>query len=165
MKLDRKDLIKRCDRIRQTLARYEGAKKKGNVWVKTCVTCGQTVRCDKANGGHFIPRGCLPFRWDEKNVHCQCVSCNLYKNGAYIEYSQWFIKQYGQEVFDRYVETFRKWRAGKIPPFKIDELRKQYDKLLKQGRELEKKVGPLFPKTWTFCGPEFLEVELECKGK
>ena len=53
-KLTRKDLIKRLDVLRQTYARYEGAKKRKGVWINQCVTCGQTVRCDKANGGHFI---------------------------------------------------------------------------------------------------------------
>lgn len=157
MKLDRKTLIKRCDKLRQTIARYDGAKKKGGAWVNKCVTCGQTVRCDKANGGHFISRTCLPLRWDKKNVNCQCVHCNLYRSGAYIEYSQWFINKYGRDVFDHYVDQYRAWREGKEKPFRIDEIRKIYDELLKEGRELEKKVGPLFPKTWEAFGPDFIE--------
>lgn len=158
MKLDRKTLIKRCDRLRQTMARYEGAKKKNGMWVNSCITCGQTVRCDKANGGHFVSRSCLPLRWDEKNVHCQCVRCNLYRNGAYIEYSQWFINRYGQDTFDRYVNTYKEWQVGKVEALRIDEIREIYDKLLKEGRELEKKIGrTLFPKTWTTFGPNFIE--------
>lgn len=156
-KINRKDLIKRCDRLRQTIARYEGAKKKGGVWVNKCVSCGQTVRCDKANGGHFISRTCYPLRWDKKNVHCQCVQCNLYRNGAYLEYSQWFIQQYGQETFDRYVNDYRKWRAGKMSSLRIDEIRTIYDTLLREGRELEKKVGTLFPKSWETFEPTFIE--------
>lgn len=156
MKLTRKELIKRLDRLRQTYARYEGAKKKNGEWYNTCVTCGKTVLCKEANGGHFCGRACYPLRWDEKNVHCQCVRCNLYNNGSYIEYSQWFINKYGKETFDRYVETFRKWKAGKIPATKIDELRDTYDFWLKKGRELEKKIGPTFPKSWATCGPEYL---------
>ena len=157
MKLTRKELIKRTDRLRQTVARYEGAKKRGNYWLNRCITCGQVIRCDKANGGHFIPRGCLPFRWDEKNVHCQCVHCNLYKNGAYIEYSQWFIRTYGQDIFDSYVKQYKDWQQGKKATFKIDEIRAVYDKWLAEGRKLEQKIGPLFPKTWEPCGPDFIE--------
>lgn len=155
--IDRKTLIKRCDKLRQTIARYEGAKRKCGAWVNTCVTCGKTVFCDKANGGHFVGRTCLPLRWDERNVHCQCVHCNLYQNGAYLEYSQWFIKKYGQKVFDQYIDTFKEWKAGKISTLKIGEIRDIYDNLLTQGRELEKKVGPLFPKTWVAFGPDFIE--------
>lgn len=158
MKLDRKTLIKRCDRLRQTMARYEGAKKKGGEWINQCVTCGQTVRVDKANGGHFVSRTCLPLRWDKKNVHCQCVRCNLYRNGAYLEYSQWFIAHYGQDTFDNYVNTYKSWQSGKISALRIDEIRSIYDDLLKEGRELEKKVGrELFPRTWTAFGPDFIE--------
>lgn len=160
MKLTRKDLVKRLDRLRQTCARYEGAKKKNGTWVNTCVTCGAVLPCNKMNGGHMIPRACYPLRWDIKNVHCQCVRCNLYKNGAYLEYSQWFIKEYGQRTFDQYVDMYRNWQRGKGETVKMDELRKLYDQWLVEGRKLEEKVGPLFPKTWTTFGPEFFVVEV-----
>lgn len=154
--LSRKELIKRVDRLCQTCARYKGARKKGNHWVNNCVSCGQPVRCDKANGGHFCSRSCYPLRWDEKNVNCQCVHCNLYKNGAYIEYSQWFIKTYGEHTFNRYVDLYRQWQVGAIPAVKIGEIREKYDYWLEKGRALEKKVGPLFPKTWEKFGPDFI---------
>ena len=157
-KLTRKDLIKRLDVLRQTYARYEGAKKRKGVWINQCVTCGQTVRCDKANGGHFISRTCLPLRWDEKNVHCQCVRCNLYRNGAYLEYSQWFIKKYGEDTFNKYVDKYREWQQGKVPTLKIDDIRERYDFWLKKGRELEEKIGPTFPKKWEPFGPNFIEL-------
>lgn len=158
MKLDRKNLIKRCDKLRQTIARYEGAKKKGDVWLNTCVSCGQVVACDKANGGHFVSRSCYPLRWDKKNVHCQCVHCNLYKNGAYIEYSQWFIARYGQQTFEEYVELYKEWQSGKVRALRIDEIRNIYDDLLEEGRELEERVGrQLFPKTWSKICLEFIE--------
>lgn len=157
MKLTRKDLIKRCDKLRQTYARYEGAKKRNGIWVNTCVSCGKTIACDKANGGHFVGRTCYPLRWDERNVHCQCVHCNLYRNGAYIEYSQWFIKEYGEKVFNDYVEKSRAWQQGKLPALRMEELRSIHDEWLKKGRELEKKIGPLFPKTWKQFGPEFID--------
>ena len=156
MKLTRKEIIKRLDKIRQTYARYEGAKKKNGTWVNTCVTCGAVLPCNKMNGGHFIPRACYPLRWDIKNVHCQCVRCNLYKNGAYLEYSQWFINEYGQKTFDLYVNKHREWQTGKTPALKMEELRDLYDLWLEKGRELEQKTGPLFPKSWEPFGPDFL---------
>ena len=154
--LARRELIKRLDKLRQTYARYEGAKKRNGEWWNNCVSCGSPVMCKKANGGHFCSRSCYPLRWDERNVHCQCVHCNLYKNGAYIEYSQWFIKKYGQETFDRYVNLYREWQVGNIPAVSMEELRNTYDHWLKKGRELEKKVGHLFPKTWKAEGPDFI---------
>lgn len=156
--ITRSALIKRMDRLRQTIARYEGAYKKGGRWYNTCVTCGKEIECEKANGGHFLSRTCQLYRWDEKNVHCQCVGCNLYRNGAYIEYSQWFIKKYGQKVFDKYVNDFKRHKQGKIPPYKLDELKTIYDYWLLKGRELEKKTKlELFPKTWTYFGEQYLD--------
>lgn len=147
-KLTRKELTNRLDRLRQTCARYDGAKKKGGVWVNRCVTCGRVYPCNKIQGGHLISRICLPLRWDEKNVSPQCVGCNIFRNGAYIEYVHWFIEQYGGDVFDQYVEKYREWKTGKIPPASIQELRDIYNHWLKEGRALENKVGPLFPKSW-----------------
>lgn len=158
MKLDRKSLIKRCDKLRQTIARYEGAKKKGGVWYNRCVTCGVSVPCDKANGGHFVSRTCLPLRWDKRNVHCQCVRCNLYKSGAYLEYSQWFIEKYGQEMFDEYVNLYKEWQVGKVDALRIDEIRTIYDELLEEGRELERTLDKkMFPKTWETFKQEYIE--------
>lgn len=147
-KLTRKELTNRLDRLRQTCARYEGAVKSKGEWVNQCVTCGKVHPCNKQTGGHFIVRGCYPLRWDEKNVHCQCNGCNMFRNGAYIEYSQWFIDKYGKDTFDQYVEKYRGWKTGKIPPFSIQELRDFYNHWLKEGRALENKVGSLFPKSW-----------------
>lgn len=159
--LTRKEIVRRLDTLRQTCARYEGAKKKGGKWYNTCVTCGREVLCSKANGGHFLGRACMPYRWDERNVHCQDVYCNLHRNGAYIEYSQWFIKTYGQDIFDRYVNDYKKWQQGKLPAFKIGELRDLYDEWLKKGRALEQRTGlSLFPKSWQPFGPDFIATPL-----
>lgn len=147
------------DTLRQTVARYEGAKKKGGKWYNTCVTCGKTLPMEKLQGGHFITRQFYPYRWDERNVHCQCSGCNCFKNGAYIEYSQWFIKTYGQSLFDQYVDTYKR---GKQPAFKMQELRDLHDEWLKKGRALERRTGlSLFPKSWQPFGPEFIETPLE----
>lgn len=73
-KLTRSDIIKRLDRLRQTYARYDGAKKVKGEWVNTCVTCGKRLPCDKQNGGHFCSRTCYPLRWDKRNVNCQCLT-------------------------------------------------------------------------------------------
>lgn len=161
MKLTRKDLIHRLDRLRQTCARYEGAKKKKGTWYNTCVTCGSVLPVSKLQGGHFCSRTCYPLRWDERNVHPQCARCNLYKSGAYIEYSQWFIKEYGQDTFDTYVNTYKQWQRGELPAYKMDELRELYDKWLKKGRELEKKVDEkIFPASWEKASDYYLRTKI-----
>lgn len=158
-RLTRSDIIKRLDKLRQTCARYDGAKKIKGEWVNTCVTCGKRLPCDKLQGGHFIVRGCHALRWDEKNVSPQCAGCNMFRNGAYIQYSQWFIKRYGLDTFNKYVDTYERWKQGKIPPFKMPELKQIYDEWLEEGRKLEKKTGlELFPKSWQPFGEDYIEI-------
>lgn len=91
-------------------------------------------------------------------AHHNCPGCNLYKNGAYIEYSSWFIKKYGLETFNKYVDTYERWKQGKIPPFKMPELKQIYDEWLEEGRKLEKKTDlELFPKSWQPFGEDYIE--------
>ena len=147
-KLSRKELIKRIDRLFQACRRFDGAKKKGCIWYNRCVTSGQVLPMSKIQAGHWIPRGCYATRWDPTNCNPQSAHDNLYKSGAYIEYSKWYLDKYGLEKYNQMIETYTLHKQGKIPAFSIQELRDIYNKWLKEGRKLEEKVGPLFPKSW-----------------
>lgn len=87
--LKRQELIKRIDRLFQACRRYDGAWKKNGQWYNRCVTSGMVLPIEKIQAGHWIPRGCYATRWDPTNCNPQCARCNLYKSGAYIEYSHW----------------------------------------------------------------------------
>lgn len=65
-----------------------------------CITCGAVKHWKAANAGHFIPRQYLATRYDERNVHLQCVHCNLWRRGNLIEYYAALVKKYGQAVVD-----------------------------------------------------------------
>lgn len=147
-KLTRKELISRIDRLFQACRRFDGAKKKGDVWYNRCVTSDQVLPMSKIQAGHWIPRGCYATRWDPTNCNPQSAHDNLYKSGAYIEYSKWYLDKYGLEKYNQMIETYTLHKQGKIPPFSIQELRDFYNHWLKEGRALENKVGPLFPKSW-----------------
>lgn len=155
-KISRSELIKRIDRLFQACRRYDGAWKKGGKWYNRCVTSGMVLPIEKIQAGHWIPRGCYATRWDPTNCNPQSAHDNLYKSGAYIEYSHWYIEKYGMEKYEQMIQTYNLHKQGKIPAYKMDELRELYDYWLKKGRELEKKVGPLFPKTWDTFGPDFI---------
>lgn len=156
--LTRSQLIKRIDTLRQTCARYHGAKKSKGEWVNTCVTCGRILPCSKQNGGHWVGRTCYPLRWHPLNVHCQCPHCNLHLSGNPIAYNKFIIDTYGMDTFNQITDTYLRWKAGKIPAFKMSELKDIYDEWLAEGRKLEKKTGlELFPKTWLPFGPDFIK--------
>lgn len=83
-----------------------------------CFTCGRTGDISSMNAGHFIPRnGHNATFFDEMNVNCQCVGCNLWKHGNLHEYSARLIKKYGLEEFNKLVE-----RGRQIHQFSVEEL-------------------------------------------
>lgn len=104
-----------------------------------------------------MSRVCYPLRWHPLNVNCQCSHCNLHLAGNPIAYNKFIIDNYGIDTFNQMTDTYLNWKAGKIPAFKMAELKEIYNKWLIEGRKLEKKIGPTFPKTWETFGPDFIE--------
>lgn len=157
--LTRSELIKRIDRLFQTCRRYDGAWKKNGIWYNKCVTSGQTLPLTKMDAGHWIPRGCYATRWNPTNCNPQSKHDNCFRNGAYIEYSNWYLKTYGKEKYEQMIDTYERHKQGKIPPFKMPELKRIYDEWLEEGRKLEKKTGlELFPKSWQPFGEDYIEI-------
>lgn len=66
----------------------------------TCVTCGKRDLFTRMDCGHFIPRGSLATRWDERNCHVQCQYCNRFRVDAYVDYTLWMLSHYGPEVVE-----------------------------------------------------------------
>ena len=85
-----------------------------------CYTCGKQMAKGESgcHAGHYVPQSeGNRLRFDERNVHCQCVSCNSFKRGNLSVYALKLEEQYGHGIlqeFDR-VKNERK-------KFTIDEL-------------------------------------------
>jgi hypothetical protein len=62
-----------------------------------CFTCGRVTANPQA--GHFkhAPRT-NPVSFDERNINCQCVSCNSFGNGKLDIYAEKLVDLYGSEV-------------------------------------------------------------------
>lgn len=77
---------------------------KPNKLVVKCCTCGKIGSWFYSmEAGHFIPKGKggqSGVRWDERNVHAQCSGCNAFHQGRALEYRDYMLKEYGQEVID-----------------------------------------------------------------
>lgn len=74
----------------------------------TCWTCGAGgLQGINFHGGHFIADsiGGVILRYDEDNIHPQCMRCNHFLSGNQAEYYIKMVKEYGQEFVD---EMFRK---------------------------------------------------------
>jgi len=52
-----------------------------------CISCDKPIHFTESDAGHFISRGKLATRWDERNVHAQCRKCNRFEYGRQFEYS------------------------------------------------------------------------------
>ena len=65
-----------------------------------CITCGKPITWDKCDAGHYIPRSHLTTRWNEVNVHAQCVCCNRFHDGMEEAYREALIRRYGVAVVE-----------------------------------------------------------------
>ena len=79
---------------------------------------------------HYESRGHIPTRWDERNVHSGCYSCNVMKKGNYTEYVLSMIKMYGGDILQ---DMHDKSRSGvKIPTSNIKEMIEIYTTRVKE---------------------------------
>lgn len=66
-----------------------------------CFTCNTILSLDRphtAHAGHFLTRGAHhSVKFDERNTHLQCFSCNNMKSGNLIEYMLNLEKLYGRK--------------------------------------------------------------------
>jgi len=63
-----------------------------------CFTCGIRKDWKQMQAGHFIHGKSFATYFDERNVNCQCVGCNLYKSGARDEYAIKLEEKYGYGI-------------------------------------------------------------------
>jgi hypothetical protein len=71
---------------------------------KPCISCGQML-IRKYDAGHYFAVGSYPnLRFNEDNVHGQCVACNQHKHGNVSEYAIKLPDRIGQEQYDKLLE-------------------------------------------------------------
>jgi len=65
-----------------------------------CISCGKKLGA-KYDAGHYRSAGGNPeLRFEENNVHAQCVYCNQHLHGNLINYRLGLIERYGLAVVD-----------------------------------------------------------------
>ena len=106
-----------------------------NTWVrlrdagKPCISCGSKLG-DKYDAGHYFSCGAYPnLRFNEDNVHAQCVRCNQHLHGNIAEYSKGLIMRIGQERVDKLYEQRKTSNKLSIP--EIAELIMYYKSKIK----------------------------------
>ena len=63
-----------------------------------CITCQKRIHFTESDAGHFISRGKLSTRYDERNVYSQCRKCNRFEYGRQYEYSLALGEQLSEEL-------------------------------------------------------------------
>jgi hypothetical protein len=61
-----------------------------------CVTCGVIRHYTEIQAGHYIHRRHNATRFDERNVNCQCISCNIYNAGEEEKHEDYINKTFGE---------------------------------------------------------------------
>lgn len=95
-KVSRSQLVKKLDSVFSQYIRLKDAKD----GIATCVTCGTKDEWKNMQNGHFVSRGKYSTRWSELNCHVQCLRCNVFLKGNYINYTLYMIDRYGREKVD-----------------------------------------------------------------
>jgi hypothetical protein len=85
---------------------------------KGCISCGKSLN-KKFDAGHYHnANNNWSVRFDEYNVHGQCVECNQHKHGNLIEYTYNLPKRIGHEMMDDLLR-----RRNQTRKFSIEELK------------------------------------------
>lgn len=64
------------------------------------------MRFEKLDCGHFIPGRADSVLFNERNSHGQCVPCNRFKQGKWIEYEKVIRAKYGQGEVERLKDLY-----------------------------------------------------------
>jgi len=102
---------------------------------RPCISCGR-FHTGSYDAGHYRSVGAQPaLRFDESNVHKQCVPCNQHKGGNIIEYRIRLVEKIGRMGVE--------WLEMEHPPLKLDipaikEIKEEYQRRV---RELKKEMA------------------------
>ena len=106
-----------------------------NKWVRlrdgACVICGAT---EPLNAGHFLSATRDNTRFDEDNVHCQCVSCNFEHERNPLPYTRWMQGRYGDEFLE---DLERRWHTTRVPKYTEQDFRDIANKYKALCKEIE----------------------------
>jgi gamma-glutamylcyclotransferase (GGCT)/AIG2-like uncharacterized protein YtfP len=97
---------------------------------KGCISCGKQLQ-GKYDAGHYFSVGSYPnLRFNESNVHGQCVGCNQHKHGNLLEYAIGIEKRIGKSKLEE-LKSMRNDRLS-LPLDKIKELIYYYKDKVKE---------------------------------
>lgn len=121
-------LKKELDRVFSIYIRRRAADSQGNI---RCVCCKRLYPWKEAQNMHYISRANMATRWEVKNCYAGCYGCNIAKNGAYPQFTEYLISTYGLDWWKdllRAGTTIRKWTPEEMK-LTIDYYTRQINQL------------------------------------
>jgi len=123
-----KDYLKELQTVFNTFIRVRD-KDKG------CISCGNSFN-SKFDAGHFYSVGSSPsIRFNEDNVHGQCVHCNQHLHGNIHVYTERLPERIGKESFEE-LKTLRQ----SVNKYTIPELKELKEIYKQKVKGLESKI-------------------------
>jgi 5-methylcytosine-specific restriction endonuclease McrA len=119
----RKNLIKKLDAVFSKYIRLRDADTEGYC---RCSTCGEVHHWTKIQAGHFISRKHYATRWNEENVHAQCVACNVFRYGEQYKFSLYLGDKLSKELLEK------SRLIAKFTDIEIKEMIDDYNDRIKQ---------------------------------
>ena len=96
-----------------------------------CISCDKPIHFTESDAGHFISRGKLATRWDERNVNAQCRKCNRFEYGRQFEYSL----KIGTELAEQLLQDSR--ALFKLMEHEYQEIFETYRDKLKDLKDIQ----------------------------
>ena len=118
--------LDKLDIIHSLFIRKRDANEWGDV---KCCTCPNRGHYKTFDAGHFIPRGKLATRYDDRNCHSQCVNCNRFLRGNLVKYEIFMRSEYGEEVVEEL--KAKSHESIKWMPHQIQEMIEEFKSKIK----------------------------------
>lgn len=118
-------LMKEADTVFSLFIRLRDTNDNGSGY---CCSSRKFIEWSSCDNGHYIPRGYMKYRYDERNCNVQSKNDNSRLHGNIPEYRRFIIEKYGehveQELFLGSKEYFKP-----DPNFYLDVIRKYLPKV------------------------------------
>ena len=89
-----------------------------------CCTCDTISHWSEMDAGHFVRRGNMSVRFDERNCHAQCKQCNQFEDGREDNHLVYIAIRYGGMVpFNMRAKSHE---SLKLMQYEIDEMVQEY---------------------------------------
>lgn len=80
----------------QWFSKYIRLRDADSLGVCTCITCGRRRHWKEMDAGHFVSRRYMSTRYEKRNCHAQCQTCNKYNAGEQYKHSLAIDHLYGE---------------------------------------------------------------------